>query len=258
MRASAALGRSYLYRGEGTGWFQRVTWNMGRSFSRVVVMLFFRMHVRGQAGIPKTGGVLLVTNHQSFLDPWLIAVAPARQIHFMARDTLFKGGFLHWLMELWNAFPVKRGSADLGAIRAAAERLDKGYVVNVFPEGTRSEDGTIGPVAAGISLIVKRCKTDVPIVPVVIDGAHEAWPRHAKMPRPRAVRIDYGRPIPSAEWRALSAEELARRVRRELVGLQEQLGSRHAGASRRRLEEEAAAVVPASRKRRKAATNEQE
>jgi len=173
---------------------------------------------------------------------------------------LFKGGFLHWLMEHWNAFPVKRGSADLGAIRAAAERLDKGFVVNVFPEGTRSEDGTIGPVAAGVALIVKRCKQDVPIVPVVIDGAHEAWPRQAKGPRPRPVRIDYGRPIPPAEWKALSAEELAWRIRRELVGLQEQIGSRHAEASRRRLEEDAAraAAGAGSRRRRKVATNEQE
>ena len=67
----------------------------------------------------------------------------------MARDTLFKGGFLGYLLELWNSFPVKRGSADLGAIRTAVERLDKGFVVNIFPEGTRSEDGSIGSVAAG-------------------------------------------------------------------------------------------------------------
>jgi 1-acyl-sn-glycerol-3-phosphate acyltransferase len=201
--------------------------------------------------MPKTGGVLMVTNHQSFLDPWLIGIAPPRQVHYMARDTLFKGGFLQWLAETLNAFPVKRGSADLGAIRAAVERLDKGFVVNIFPEGTRSEDGTIGPIAAGVSLILNRAKTPVPIVPTVVDGAFDAWPRKAKFPRPGKVRIIYGKAIMPEEWKAWSAEELARRIRRELVKLQEEVGSRHAGDSKKRVEaEEAAAPVVEAKPRR--------
>jgi 1-acyl-sn-glycerol-3-phosphate acyltransferase len=139
----------------------------------------------------------------------------------------------------------------MGAIRAAVERLDKGFVVNIFPEGTRSEDGSVGPVAPGMSIILNRCKTEVPIVPVLIDGAYDAWPRNAKVPRARPIRIDYGKPIMPAEWKALSAEELAWRIRRELVGLQEQLGSVHAGESRRRLEEDwaKAAAQPVKRRR---------
>jgi 1-acyl-sn-glycerol-3-phosphate acyltransferase len=241
----------YKFRGEGSGLFQKFLWNAGALLSKIISMLMFRLHVRGQATIPKSGGVLLATNHQSFLDPWLIGIAPPRQVHYMARDTLFKGGFLHWLMETLNAFPVKRGTADLGAIRAAVERLDKGFMVNVFPEGTRSEDGTIGPVAAGFSLILNRAKTPVPIVPVLIDGAFDAWPRKAKFPRPGRVRITYGRPIPPEEWRLLSADDLARRIRRELVQLQEEMGSRYATASRQRLEadEDRAAEAPARPRR---------
>src|ERR1035438_5296497 len=98
----------------------------------------------------------------------------------MARDSLFKGGVLSYLLELWNAFPVKRGSADLTAIRMAVERLDSGHMVNIFPEGTRSEDGSIGNVASGFSLILRRCKAEVALVPVLIDGAYGAWPRKAK------------------------------------------------------------------------------
>jgi 1-acyl-sn-glycerol-3-phosphate acyltransferase len=230
--------RPHRVRGEGTGLFQAGLWKSVRLLSRVVSMLMFRLYVRGQAGIPGTGGVLLVTNHQSFLDPWLIGIAPARQVHYMARDTLFKGGFLHWLMDTCNAFPVKRGTADLGAIRTAVERLDQGFMVNVFPEGTRSEDGTIGPVAAGISLILNRAKTPVVVVPVVIDGAFDAWPRKARFPRPRRVRIAYGKPITPAEWKPLAPEDFAWHVRRVFVQLQEELGSPHAPASRQRLQED--------------------
>src|ERR1043166_2315780 len=144
--------RPYVFRGEGTGAWPGFSWMMGRLISRILSMLLFRLHVRGQARLPRSGGVLLVTNHQSFLDPWLIGIAPGRQVHYMARDTLFRGGFLQYLGELWNAFPVKRGAADLGAIRTAVERLDKGFMMNIFPEGTRTEDGSIGAIAPGMVL----------------------------------------------------------------------------------------------------------
>jgi 1-acyl-sn-glycerol-3-phosphate acyltransferase len=220
-------------------------------------MLLFRLRVRGQASIPASGGILMVTNHQSFLDPWLVGIAPSRQVHYMARDSLFRGGFLQYLGELWNAFPVKRGAADLGAIRTAVDRLDKGFMVNIFPEGTRSEDGTIGAIAPGMILILNRCKTEVPILPVVIEGAYEAWPRSAKLPRPHPIRIVYGRPIPASEWRQWSADELAMKIREELVRLQGELQSPHAGKSRERLEQDmkAAAVEAASKPARRRRTS---
>jgi 1-acyl-sn-glycerol-3-phosphate acyltransferase len=255
--STAAPKANYVYRGEGTSRFQAFAWNTGRLISRILSVLFFKLHVRGQNNIPKTGGVLMVTNHQSFLDPWLVGIAPSRQIHYMARDTLFNKtggvqGFLHYLLELWNAFPVKRGSADLGAIRTGVERLEKGFVLNIFPEGTRSEDGTIGTVAPGMVLILNRVKGDPPpILPVIIDGAFEAWPRNAKAPRVfggSEIRILHGKPIPASEWKALSADQLAARVRRELVKLQREIGSVHAAASEARVakeEAEAAAAVKA-------------
>jgi 1-acyl-sn-glycerol-3-phosphate acyltransferase len=195
----------------------------------------------------------MVTNHQSFLDPWLIGIAPSRQVHYMARDTLFKGGFLHWLMELWNAFPVKRGAADLGAIRMAVDLLDKGYMVNIFPEGTRSEDGSIGQLAPGMSLILNRCKSDVAILPVVIDGAYEAWPRDKKMPRflGGRIRICHGTPIPATTWRTWSPDEIATNVRRAMVTLQSQMASPHAPESACRLAEDEARAAAEPKKRRR-------
>jgi 1-acyl-sn-glycerol-3-phosphate acyltransferase len=227
--------RSYVFRGEGNGWWQRFSWNLGRSISRLFSMLLFRFHARGQGQLPRSGGVLLVSNHQSFLDPWLMGIAVSRQVHYMARDTLFRGGILLYLLELWNSFPVKRGTADLGAIRTGVERLDKGFMLNIFPEGTRSEDGSIGPMSPGMALILNRCKSEVVVVPVVIEGAFEAWPRGARFPRPWVIRIVYGRSIAPAEWRQWGAQELAMRLRGELVKLQQEIGSVHATRSRQRL-----------------------
>jgi 1-acyl-sn-glycerol-3-phosphate acyltransferase len=223
---------------------------MGRGVSQFLSVFMFRLRVGVQHHIPRTGGVLMITNHQSFLDPWLIGIGLRRQLHYMARDSLFRGGFLHYLMELWNAFPVKRGSADLTAIRTAVERLDKGFIVNIFPEGTRSEDGTIGPIAPGMSIILNRCKQDVPIVPVVIDGAFAAWPRNRKFPKGHPIKLIHGKAIPAAEWRKLSPEELSQRIRGEMVKLQEQIGSPYAAASRERLEREAAAPAQKTRRQR--------
>lgn len=253
---------NYIYRGEGTSRFQAFAWNTGRLVSRILSVLCFKLHVSGQNHIPRQGGVLMVSNHQSFLDPWLVGIAPSRQIHYMARDSLFNKrggiqGFLHYLLELWNAFPVKRGSGDLGAIRTAVERLEKGFVLNIFPEGTRTEDGTIGPLAPGMVLILNRVKTGPPppILPVIIDGAFEAWPRDKKAPRVfggSPIRIHHGKPIPPGEWKQLSADELASRVRRELVKLQREIGSRHAAASEARLaREEVQAADPGAQKPRR-------
>src|SRR5579864_453718 len=76
----ATPGRPYRYRGEGTGAWQVCAWTAGRIVSRFLSLILFRLHVRGQADLPKTGGVLMVTNHQSFLDPWLIGIALSRQV----------------------------------------------------------------------------------------------------------------------------------------------------------------------------------
>jgi len=239
-----------VHRGEGTGVFQYCIWYLGCVFSRIAGWLFLGLRVEGLENIPATGPLLLLTNHQSFLDPWLLCIRLPRQVHFMARDTLFKGGFFQWLMEFMNTFPVKRGGADLQAIRTAAERLMDNRLVNIFPEGTRTADGTIGPVAPGIVLILKRVTVPLTIVPVVLDGSFEAWPRRSKFPHPHKIRIAYGRPLAADELKALAPEEVALRLRRALVELQEQLGSPHAGASRQLLEAQAAQPAGPRRGRR--------
>jgi 1-acyl-sn-glycerol-3-phosphate acyltransferase len=224
----------YVYRGEGSGWLQVFFWTFGRVFLQFFSVLCFHVRVAGRENIPAKGAALLVTNHQSMLDPWMIGIALHRQIHFMARESLFKGGFGQYVLETTNAFPVRRGRADSTAVREAIRRLNCGYLLNLFPEATRTSDGSIGPIAAGVAIIVHRAK--VPVIPVVIDGAFEAWPRDRKFFRHSGIRVRYGKPIAYQELAELSADEISVRIRREMIELQKKLKSVHAAASEARFE----------------------
>ena len=138
-------------------------------------VLAFRVRVFGQLNVPRRGGVLIVSNHQSYLDPVLLSLGFERSVSFMARRTLFRNRAFGRLIAALNAFPVTRGGLDIAAMREAVRRLQNGECLVVFPEGTRTSDGKIAPLRPGILAIAERA--DVPIVPAVIEGAFEAWPR---------------------------------------------------------------------------------
>jgi 1-acyl-sn-glycerol-3-phosphate acyltransferase len=189
--------------------------------ARVLFVLVFGIRVYHRDRMPKTGGVLVVANHQSFLDPVLAAVGMPRPFHPMARETLFRLAPFRWLIKSLNAFPVRRASADLGAIREAMRRLGDGATVLVFPEGTRTRDGSIGPLQAGPVMIARRA--GVPIVPMVIDGAFESWPRTSPLPRPHRIRVACGHPVCVADAEKADPEAIMAGLREEMVELQAEL-----------------------------------
>jgi len=181
----------------------------------------WRVRVFGLRNVPSRGGVLLACNHQSFLDPVLVTLALHREGNFMARDTLFVNRHFRKLIESLNAFPVKRNTADVGAMKEIIRRLRDGKIVVTFPEGTRTEDGTIGRLLEGSLMVAKRA--GAVIVPTVIDGAFEAWPKGMKLPRPGRVSVAYGEPIAESELAGMSVEALALRTHTQMEGLQRQL-----------------------------------
>ena len=181
----------------------------------------WRVRIFGLRNVPNSGGVLLACNHQSFLDPVLVTLALYREGNFMARDTLFVNRHFRRLIESLNAFPVKRNTADVGAIKEIMRRLKDGRVVVTFPEGTRTEDGTIGELLEGSLMVAKR--TGATIVPTVIDGAFEAWPKGEKLPHPGRVSVAYGAPIDAGSMDRLSVEELTAMTRERMLGLQRQI-----------------------------------
>lgn len=182
--------------------------------ARYTCQTFLAYYCRGRVfdlqNVPLDGAVMLACNHQSFLDPPMATCVLPRECHYLARDTLFRNPLFGRLISAMNAFPVKRGEADIGAVKETLRRLKAGNVVTVFPEGTRTIDGTIGPINPN-SISIAR-KANATIVPTLVDGAFEAYPRTAKLPHFGRIYISYGKPITPEQIRECSNEEVAERV----------------------------------------------
>lgn len=206
---------------------QRAWYAAWQQMARAIFVLAFRIRVDHRDRLPATGGALVVSNHQSYLDPIIAAVGMPRPFQPMARETLFRVAPFRWLIRSLYAFPVKLGSADVGAIKEALRRLKGGGVVLMFAEGTRTRDGSIGPLHAGPVAIAARA--GVPLVPCVIDGAFEAWPRTCLLPRPYPVRVAFGEPVVPPSDKASDPETVMAEVRRRMVALQAELRAKPRG-----------------------------
>jgi 1-acyl-sn-glycerol-3-phosphate acyltransferase len=185
----------------------------GRLLTRVAWWLLFRpLHERAER-LPRHGGALLCSNHQSFLDIPLISHLTRRHVCFVARDSLADFAPLAWLMRRSGAVLIEPGKPDRAALREMIAHLEAGDLVAIFPEGKRSEDGTLGPFRAGALLAARQA--GVPIVPVGIRGAFEAWPRDRRLPRPRRIAARVGTPV---DPRAPDALEQVQGQIRALIG----------------------------------------
>jgi 1-acyl-sn-glycerol-3-phosphate acyltransferase len=193
-------------------------WKSLQILARFLTTNLFDLKVYGIENVPETGGVLLVANHQSYLDPVLVAVRLRRAVSFMAKSELFENPLLGWLIRSLHAYPVRKGEGDIGAIRQAIQRLNDGYALNVYPEGTRTLDGNIAPLEKGIALILR--KVDVPVIPVAIEGSFGAWPKGEKIFHPHPIRVNYGKPL---YFKGLPAKEILDTLHFNLVSLHEEL-----------------------------------
>jgi 1-acyl-sn-glycerol-3-phosphate acyltransferase len=176
----------------------RSWWFFIKFMTRVIGAPTWQIRPYGTANVPRSGGVLLACTHQSFLDPLLLASCLDRELHYMARRTLFDIPIFGRLLVATNAFPIDRDKRDVKGVKTAIERLKAGNALVVFPEGTRTRDGRIAPMKSGVRLLAERAA--VPVVPVLIDGAHEVWPRSRVLPGVRGrIDIVFGRPFPGSE-----------------------------------------------------------
>jgi 1-acyl-sn-glycerol-3-phosphate acyltransferase len=189
-----------------------------RRFFQVGMGAVWQLRVFNRHLEPAHGGAVYISNHQSFLDPMLASLALRRPMNYMARDTLFRFPVFRQIIESLNAFPVRRGTADLTALKEAMRRLKAGGQVVVFAEGTRTTDGRIAPMLPGVAVLAQRAAEWT--VPVLIDGAFEAWPRTSLLPTLGSVVIQYGQPIPQKVAREMTPEALVDTVRRRLIDIQ--------------------------------------
>ncbi len=184
-----------------------------------IFVFWFRYRVEGLQHLPE-GGALLLINHQSFIDPLVVAVAMKRPVSYLARHDLFKIPFVGWILKNTYVMPIRRDSAGTESIRRAVERLDQGYLVGLFPEGTRSPDGRLQDIKPGVLSIIRRA--DVPIIPVAVAGAINAFPRGSVFVRPYPVRVVIGEPITQEELVTLKQrgheQEFLERIRKAIQG----------------------------------------
>lgn len=162
-------------------------------FLRLLIKLYYRVlypyEVIGVEKFPKSGGVVVSPNHISNLDPPLLGISLPRQVHFMAKEELFRVPVLNKILYIVGTFPVKRGGGDSQALKASMQILNDGKVLGIFPEGTRSKTGEIRKVHVGAAMFSLR--TYSPLVPVAIIGPYRLF---------RKVRIIFGDPIMPDEY----------------------------------------------------------
>ena len=183
-------------------WFWLARWAC-----RLFCILFFRLRVYGRENVPDKGAFVLVGNHQSYLDPLFCGVPLKRHLYFLARDSLFANRFFGWLLSSVNVVPVRRGEADLSAMKKVIGKLKEGGGVCLFPEATRTKDGKIAPFKSGFGLLCRR--GEAAVVPVMIDGAFECWPRFKKIfSLGKLIVVCYGKRITAEQVKEMKDREL--------------------------------------------------
>jgi len=191
-----------------------LAYRLARYLVTAVLKVLFLWKVEGRENIPATGPVLFCCNHLSAWDPPVVGCAATRQVYFMAKQELWRIPVLRSIITALGAFPVDRQRADLSTVRRSLQLLEQGLAVGVFPEGTRSRTGKLGPLRSGGAKLALR--TGAVVVPMAILGPYRVF-------RPLRVRIGkplyFGRdPNPTKEKVRAVRDEIARAIAGLLEG----------------------------------------
>ena len=157
--------------------------------------LLFRGKTHGNERVPLQGPLVVVANHGSHLDPPLLGHALGRPVAFMAKAELFRIPLLGPLIRACGAYPVNRGASDREAIRTATARLQEGWAIGVFLDGTRQPDGRVNQPMPGAALLSAR--SGAPLLPVAIVNSHRALGTGRSWPRLVPLQMRIGEPIPA-------------------------------------------------------------
>ena len=179
-----------------------LSYRIGWTCFRMMYAVYFRWRVFNAERVPLQGGVILASNHASFLDPPLVGSGLKRDINYLARESLFRYPGIGALLRSWNAVPVDRDGGGAKGLKTILNRLLDGNGIILFPEGTRTLDGRLQPAQSGIGLIV--IKSAAPVVPVRVFGTFETYGKHVGIfPHPHRLAVKYGQPM---NFEALRAE----------------------------------------------------
>jgi 1-acyl-sn-glycerol-3-phosphate acyltransferase len=175
------------------------------------------LRASGRGNIPRSGAGLVVSNHMSHLDVFILGIALERPLNYVARSTLFFPP-LGALIRSVGGFPIQREGMGSQGLKETLRRLRAGGLVLLFPEGTRSRDGEVGEFKQGIAVLAARAK--VPVIPAGLAGTFQAWPRTRPFPLPHALRVHYGAPITPEELASLDAATVTQMLRERVLDCQ--------------------------------------
>ena len=188
-----------------------------RAFGILLMAILGRFRVYNKSRVPKSGGLLILSNHRSDCDPIAIQVACPRPIRFMGKKELWEmagvRGFLNWL----KAFPVNRGEPDKSAIKHSVALLQAGECVGVFPEGQLTETGELLPLKPGIALIVRL--SGAPVICLGLRNTERIVPYGSLLPRPSMKQVTARWGEPKTFDRHADTEEIVAWAQKELSNL---------------------------------------
>jgi 1-acyl-sn-glycerol-3-phosphate acyltransferase len=169
-------------------------YDIGYLLLKWICQVFFDLKVIGRENVPRSGPVILASNHVSYLDPILIGVSVSRRLNFLAKEEIFKNPLFSWLLKKLQTFPVSRERAGPSAVRNALRLVEKGKALLLFPEGTRGDGKSLLKAKNGIGVIAGR--SGAVIVPVYLEGSQKILPRGSRWVRLHPVTVYFGPPLP--------------------------------------------------------------
>lgn len=167
--------------------------------------LFYHHKVYGLENLPE-GAAIIASNHNSFLDPPMVGASCPEEVYYFARASLFDNYFLNYFIRRLNAYPIKGNTNDLASFKIIASLLKNQKKVLIFPEGVRSDKGSLSPFKHGLAMLALRA--DCPIIPVYLHGTFDVWSRFRKIPKFKGTTACvFGKPIYPHAYQDLPKKE---------------------------------------------------
>ncbi len=176
--------------------------------------IYFRYEIKGLENIPRHGALILASNHLSYLDPVFLGVCVQRKLNFIAKSDLFKNKFFSWLIKTLGAFPIRRSSGDVKALKEAINRLKAGKVLVIFPQGTRTKDQKFPPLK-GVGFLVK--KSQAPVICCRLFNTDKALPPKKKIIYPVKLKAVFSQPLRFSS--KMSSEEISSEILKKVYSL---------------------------------------
>jgi len=195
---------------------RRMFYRCMRLICRMIAVVTFGLRTEGRHHLIFEGGGMLLSTHQSLMDPVLVGIVSNRRLNYLARKTLFKNSAFAFLIRVLDAIEIDRERGGLAGLREMLKRIQAGELVLMFPEGTRTSDGQVAEVKPGFIPVARR--SQAPIIPIAIVGAYDCLPKGEKLPARKPIAVVVGEPMLAESYMSMTdavlMEELNQRLRK--------------------------------------------